>query len=143
LISLQRPIYSNFGAPINLTRTSTATQPIAKLEKAGEICPYKGLQYFDTDDADYFYGREELTDTLLNKIRAGNFFAILGASGSGKSSVLRAGLVHQLQLGYKLANSKEYKWITDESAYKQYIDRLKKDKSSDPKTPPDCSKWKQ
>jgi uncharacterized protein YjbI with pentapeptide repeats/energy-coupling factor transporter ATP-binding protein EcfA2 len=66
------------------------------------------LQYFDRDDADYFYGREELTDTLLNKIREGNFLAILGASGSGKSSVLRAGLLHQLQLGHKLANSKDW-----------------------------------
>ena len=104
----QRPIYSNFGAPINLTGTLTATETIKKTEATAEICPYKGLQYFDCDDADYFYGREELTDTLLNKIRQDNFLAILGASGSGKSSVLRAGLIHQLQLGHKLANSRDW-----------------------------------
>ncbi|MBW4536998.1 MAG: caspase family protein [Pleurocapsa minor HA4230-MV1] len=104
----QRPIYSNFGAPIDLTRTLTATETITQTQATTEICPYKGLQYFESDDADYFYGREELTDTLLNKIRQDNFLAILGASGSGKSSVLRAGLVHQLKLGYKLANSRDW-----------------------------------
>jgi uncharacterized protein YjbI with pentapeptide repeats/energy-coupling factor transporter ATP-binding protein EcfA2 len=104
----QRPIYSNFGAPINLTRTLTATETETTTDATAEICPYKGLQYFNTDDADYFYGREELTDTLLNKIRQDNFLAILGASGSGKSSLLRAGLVHQLQLGYKLSNSRDW-----------------------------------
>ncbi|MGL5941187.1 MAG: caspase family protein [Waterburya sp.] len=76
----QRPIYSNFGAPINLTRTLTTTETKTKTQETAEICPYKGLQYFDRDDADYFYGREELTDTLLNKIRQDNFFqCILGA----------------------------------------------------------------
>ncbi len=105
---IQRPVYSNFGAAINLTRILTATDNITQTEATAEICPYKGLQYFESDDADYFYGREELTDTLLNKIRQDNFLAILGASGSGKSSVLRAGLIYQLQQGHKLANSRDW-----------------------------------
>jgi uncharacterized protein YjbI with pentapeptide repeats/energy-coupling factor transporter ATP-binding protein EcfA2 len=104
----QRPIYSNFGGAIALTRTFTVTGTNDKPRTTSEICPYKGLEYFDCADADYFYGREELTDTLLNRIRENNFLAILGASGSGKSSVLRAGLIHQLQLGHKLANSKDW-----------------------------------
>ena len=63
------------------------------------ICPYKGLAYFDCNDADYqyFYGRAALTQTLLQKVEQGNFLAIVGASGSGKSSVLRAGLLQQLK----------------------------------------------
>lgn len=63
------------------------------------ICPYKGLSYFDCNDQDYryFYGREALTKTLLEKVAQENFLAIVGASGSGKSSVLRAGLLQQLK----------------------------------------------
>ena len=63
------------------------------------ICPYKGLSYFDCNDRDhhYFYGREALTQALLDKIEQENFLVIVGASGSGKSSVLRAGLLQQLK----------------------------------------------
>ncbi len=46
-----------------------------------------------------------LTDELLEKVRVGNFLAVLGASGSGKSSVVRAGLLYQLQLGRRLSGS--------------------------------------
>ena len=62
-------------------------------------CPYKGLSYFDFDDKDYkyFYGREPLVNTLLQKTELSTFVAIVGASGSGKSSVLRAGLLQQLK----------------------------------------------
>ncbi|MDB9527067.1 WD40 repeat domain-containing protein [Oscillatoria sp. CS-180] len=63
------------------------------------ICPYKGLAYFDCNDEDYkfFYGREELVRRLLDRVAKSNFLAIAGASGSGKSSVLRAGLLQRLK----------------------------------------------
>ncbi|MEM9246915.1 MAG: peptidase C14, partial [Cyanobacteria bacterium P01_F01_bin.153] len=51
------------------------------------------------DDPQYFFGREGLTDQLLNQVRETNFIALVGASGSGKSSVLRAGLLYQFGLG--------------------------------------------
>jgi WD40 repeat protein/transcriptional regulator with XRE-family HTH domain len=64
--------------------------------------PYKGLHYFDEADAELFFGREALTSRLLARVtqRAGTrarFLAIVGASGSGKSSVVRAGLVPALR----------------------------------------------
>ncbi len=59
---------------------------------AGES-PYMGLRYFDTSDADLFYGREVLTVDLLKRVKDESFLAIVGASGSGKSSVARAGLI--------------------------------------------------
>ena len=70
-------------------------------ESAKDQCPYKGLSYFDFNDEDYkyFYGRESLTETLFDKVENSNFTAIVGASGSGKSSVLRAGLLQQLKQG--------------------------------------------
>ncbi|NER90838.1 caspase family protein [Moorena sp. SIO3A2] len=105
----QRPIFSNSGEPINLTRRWTAaTKQLAASAKS--ICPYKGLAYFDCteEDARYFYGRTALTDQLLEKVRVGSFLAVLGASGSGKSSVVRAGLLYQLQLGRRLSGSESW-----------------------------------
>jgi uncharacterized protein YjbI with pentapeptide repeats len=61
--------------------------------------PYKGLAYFKDDDARFFFGRTALTDLLLDRLQQSNFLALLGSSGSGKSSVLRAGLLNQLRLG--------------------------------------------
>ncbi len=105
----QRPIFSNSGEPINLTRRFTAVTNIPAQSGKG-ICPYKGLAYFDCteEDARYFYGRTALTDELLEKVRVGNFLAVLGASGSGKSSVVRAGLLYQLQLGRRLSGSESW-----------------------------------
>lgn len=106
----QRPVFSNFGSPINLTRTWDTPIPVSKGKDSKDICPYKGLEYFDCNEEDpkYFYGREKLTDVLLDRVRQNNFLAILGASGCGKSSVLRAGLLHQLKLGRKLAGSQDW-----------------------------------
>lgn len=69
-------------------------QPDIKTEEQvdGEP-PYMGLHYFDTEDADLFYGRETLTLELLARVQKESFLAIVGASGSGKSSVARAGLI--------------------------------------------------
>ena len=107
----QRPVIFNFGESIELTCTWEVTSFLSKGEENEDICPYKGLAYFDCNNVDpqYFYGREKLTDELLNRVRKNNFLAILGASGSGKSSVLRAGLLHQLQLARKLPVSKNWK----------------------------------
>lgn len=66
------------------------------------LCPYKGLNYFDETDADLFVGREALTARLVERVlsltsNGQRFLAIVGASGSGKSSLVRAGLVPALR----------------------------------------------
>ncbi|NER50825.1 MAG: hypothetical protein F6J92_29975, partial [Symploca sp. SIO1A3] len=106
----QRPTFTNFGEPINLTRSWEIQQQQATSEPTEAICPYKGLEYFDCNEEDpkYFFGRKELTDQLIDKVRQSSFLAIIGASGSGKSSVLRAGLLHQLKLGRQLAGSNQW-----------------------------------
>ncbi|MEH2012711.1 nSTAND1 domain-containing NTPase [Nostoc sp.] len=102
----QRPIFANSGEAINFTRKWNSS-PVNSTVQISAICPYKGLSYFDCTEADanLFYGRTALTDELLEKVRSGNFLAVLGASGSGKSSVVRAGLLYQLQLGRRLSGS--------------------------------------
>ncbi|QLE53990.1 hypothetical protein FD724_39955 (plasmid) [Nostoc sp. C057] len=103
----QRPIFANSGSAIDLTRTWQQQKQESGYAVTGSVCPYRGLQYFDCkeSDAKYFFGREALTDQLLEKVRSSNFLAILGASGSGKSSVVRAGLLYQIQLGRRLSGS--------------------------------------
>ena len=56
-------------------------------------CPYRGLIAFAAEDGDLFFGREEVVASILERILDGGFMAVVGASGSGKSSLVRAGLV--------------------------------------------------
>ncbi|MFD9902914.1 hypothetical protein [Streptomyces sp. NPDC059063] len=59
--------------------------------------PYRGLARFEPDDSSRFFGRTRLTDDLVELTRAHRITVVLGPSGSGKSSLLRAGLVPRLQ----------------------------------------------
>jgi WD40 repeat protein/transcriptional regulator with XRE-family HTH domain len=70
------------------------------------LCPYKGLNYFDEADADLFVGREALTTKLVEHTLSlssrqspeeTRFLAVVGASGSGKSSLVHAGLIPALR----------------------------------------------
>jgi WD40 repeat protein len=61
--------------------------------------PYKGLRAFEEADAADFFGREALVEHLVERLRETRFLAVVGPSGSGKSSVVRAGLVPALRRG--------------------------------------------
>lgn len=67
------------------------------------MSPYKGLLFFDESDADLFFGRESLTAHLAEHVMdlamdaSSRFLAVVGASGSGKSSLVRAGLAVALK----------------------------------------------
>jgi len=60
-------------------------------------CPFKGLASFDIADADVFFGRERLVAEMVARIAGAPLVGIVGPSGSGKSSALRAGLLAALQ----------------------------------------------
>ncbi|MGW6984079.1 nSTAND1 domain-containing NTPase [Streptomyces sp. NPDC054932] len=62
-------------------------------ESSRKSAPYAGLSAFQPEDADRFFGREQLTGEVLAKVHDRRFLAVFGPSGSGKSSLLRAGLV--------------------------------------------------
>jgi WD40 repeat protein/energy-coupling factor transporter ATP-binding protein EcfA2 len=61
--------------------------------------PYPGLRRFQPEDEKRFFGREQLTGDLVRLVGEGRFTAVVGASGSGKSSLLRAGLIPALRSG--------------------------------------------
>ena len=81
-------------------------QPVCDLG----ICPYMGLQAFDEASAEYFHGREALVQKLLNRLNHRSSVAVVGASGSGKSSVVRAGLMAQLRQGKQIPGSDRW-WL--------------------------------
>jgi WD40 repeat protein len=75
-------------------------------------CPYRSLSYFSEtlNDAQVFYGRTKLTQILVEHIKQQErLIAVFGASGSGKSSLIRAGLLYQLKLGQAIPGSNN--WI--------------------------------
>ncbi|MEM9512471.1 MAG: WD40 repeat domain-containing protein, partial [Cyanobacteria bacterium P01_E01_bin.48] len=74
------------------------------------VCPYVGLRAFAETDAPYFFGREELTQRLLGELERRAALAVVGPSGSGKSSVVRAGLMAQLRQGKRLPGSDRW-WL--------------------------------
>jgi hypothetical protein len=78
---------------------------VVDLEKlppeAGEQ-PYQGLQYFDEEDTGRFFGREQLTVRVIGRLTRTRFLAVIGASGSGKSSLVRAGVIPALKSGARL-----------------------------------------
>jgi WD40 repeat protein len=63
------------------------------------VCPFKGLASFQPADAPYFFGRERLVAELVARLVGAPLLGIVGPSGSGKSSVLRAGLLPALAAG--------------------------------------------
>ena len=62
-------------------------------------CPYRGLLAFEPGHARFFFGREAVVGDLLRRIAPGQLVAVVGASGAGKSSVLRAGVVAAVEAG--------------------------------------------
>jgi hypothetical protein len=61
--------------------------------------PYPGLRAFTREESDLFFGRDGCVDTMVNRFAATRFLAVLGPSGSGKSSLVRTGFQDALDLG--------------------------------------------
>ncbi len=90
------PSETAFATPVEiLWETCSLLQPAA-------VCPYQGLNAFTEAQAEFFFGREQYIDTLLKRLepkRDTRFLAVFGPSGSGKSSVVQAGLLSRLRQG--------------------------------------------
>jgi len=66
-------------------------------ETLDSVCPYKGLQFFREEDAAFFFGRDSAVAMLYQAVQQRRFIALVGPSGNGKSSVVRAGLLPKLR----------------------------------------------
>ena len=78
-----------------LKQITTTLEP----KKFDGRCPYKGLEVFEEEDAELFFGRERLVNELVGRVKESRTVFITGPSGSGKSSLVRAGLIHALKQG--------------------------------------------
>jgi WD40 repeat protein/DNA-binding SARP family transcriptional activator len=102
------------GGEVERPRSRIAVAPLDlslldETQAAPGPCPFKGLRFFDEEDADYFFGREALTAQLVEYLtprplarersEGERFLAVVGPSGSGKSSLVRAGLIPALKHG--------------------------------------------
>ncbi len=66
--------------------------------------PFPGLRPYQMNDSDLFFGREDQIHELLSRLRRERFLAVLGDSGSGKSSLIRAGLLPRLKAGFMVSD---------------------------------------
>ena len=73
---------------------AAAVDPAAKVEA---LCPYRDLRVFREEDAPLFFGREAFAETLKQQVLSLPLVALVGPSGSGKSSVVQAGLLPLLR----------------------------------------------
>jgi hypothetical protein len=91
--------FTALAEALGLGEAEEAAPEVAFVPPEERINPYRGLEPFEPEHAQYFFGREVLTEILVERLRRERFLAVLGASGSGKSSVVRAGVLPALAQG--------------------------------------------
>ena len=74
--------------------------------------PFPGLRPFQPDEDHLFFGREKNIDELLRRLRENRFLSVVGTSGSGKSSLVRSGLVPSLYSGFMVAAGSTWRIAT-------------------------------
>src|SRR5579863_989366 len=74
--------------------------------------PFPGLRPFEAEEDYLFFGREKQIDELLRRLRSTRFLTVLGSSGSGKSSLVRAGLIPALQGGFMMSAGSSWRIAT-------------------------------
>ncbi|MBG1265752.1 nSTAND1 domain-containing NTPase [Nostoc sp. WHI] len=90
----QQPIQMGWGSSITLVTYQHQIQ--AETFEIKDECPYQGLKAFEAEQKQFFFGRKQDVRKILVKLAEKPFVPIIGASGSGKSSVVQAGLIPEL-----------------------------------------------
>ncbi|MGE5655486.1 MAG: eIF2A-related protein [Actinomycetota bacterium] len=98
--SSQEPLRLGWGSSIIFVKYPPLIVPPVVSESAQGTLkrenPYLGLRAFDVDEQEYFFGRETAVRALVDRIKDNRFLAVIGPSGSGKSSLVKAGLFPEL-----------------------------------------------
>jgi hypothetical protein len=79
---------------------------------ARALLPYPGLRPFERQEADIFFGRETQVDAMVDRLARHRLLAVTGSSGSGKSSLVRAGLLEALEAGLLSAAGPAWRFAT-------------------------------
>ncbi|MEW6288214.1 MAG: AAA family ATPase, partial [Thermodesulfobacteriota bacterium] len=74
--------------------------------------PYVGLRPYESEDSLYYFGRSEQTKNLLSLLHQHRFVAVVGSSGCGKSSLVRAGLISHLEAGFLVQERDQWQIAT-------------------------------
>jgi WD40 repeat protein/DNA-binding SARP family transcriptional activator len=82
-----------------ILRQDAELEPAAAASEPVVLCPFKGLAAFTTGDAAYYFGRERMVDEVIARLADRSFVGVVGSSGSGKSSLLQAGVLTALAAG--------------------------------------------
>jgi energy-coupling factor transporter ATP-binding protein EcfA2 len=105
LEAYELPLHLDFRVRLDCTARSRWESEVARLRqllKRGPPaeerlhCPYPGLLAFGPEEADLFFGRDQESDDISRRIRQQNFLLVVGPSGSGKSSLVSAGVLPRL-----------------------------------------------
>lgn len=92
LNKLCKEVFSNQNSEF----TFNALALNAPLPYYDALCPFQGLLSFDVKSKNFFFGRQKYIEDLKQKLKENNFVAVIGDSGSGKSSLVKAGLIPKL-----------------------------------------------
>lgn len=96
--SRQEPIRMGWGRLTTLVRYLQQPESSELAFRAfNPANPYMGLKPFEKEQADYFFGRDQSIRALLDRLAVNRFLAVIGPSGCGKSSLVRAGLLPELE----------------------------------------------
>lgn len=110
----QEPLRLYMGRPLRLLHypppvVKSGERPVPPVALFNPENPYVGLKAFDQKTKAYFYGRQAASWQLFDRLRSSRFVAVIGASGCGKSSLVKAGVLAELR-DDRLANSSH--WVT-------------------------------
>ena len=73
---------------------------MSRMDTTGLEAPFLGLRYFDEEHSHLFFGRDEQVNDILERLRRSRLVMVMGSSGSGKSSLVRAGVLPRLKAGF-------------------------------------------
>ncbi len=106
---MEQPVF------LNATQMDTPVEGIDAVRLGATILPenpFVGLRPFESKEAVLFFGRRDQTKDLLSILHASRFVAVVGSSGCGKSSLIRAGLIPNLQAGFVAGSVDRWNIVT-------------------------------